>query len=86
MPGDPVELHVTIINQGEQSAVIDLFLDEGLEILTRSQISPRESLALDPQQSQEVTFRFEIPIDTLPGTYDYTLVVDSPNHYPQYTP
>ncbi|NMG10521.1 hypothetical protein [Brasilonema sp. UFV-L1] len=86
MPGDPVELHVTIINQGEQSAVIDLFLDEGLETLTRSHIFPRESLALDPQQSQQVTFRFEIPIDTLPGTYDYTLVVDSPNHYPQYTP
>ncbi|MGH8000800.1 MAG: hypothetical protein ACREPR_15565, partial [Brasilonema sp.] len=86
MPGDPVELHVTIINQGEQSAVIDLFLDEGLETLTRSQIFPRESLALDPQQSQEVTFRFDIPIDTLPGTYDYTLVVDSPNHYSQYTP
>lgn len=86
LPGDPIELHVTIMNQGQQSAIIDLFLDEGLQSLTRSNISPRESLALDPQQSQEVTFQFEIPIDALPGTYDYTLVVDSPNHYPQYTP
>ncbi|MBW4501584.1 MAG: hypothetical protein KME57_18985 [Scytonema hyalinum WJT4-NPBG1] len=86
MPGDPVAIHVTIVNQGGQSAVIDLFLDEGLQSLTRSNISPRQSVALDPQQSQEVTFEFEIPIDTLPGTYDYTLVVDSPNHYPQYTP
>ncbi|MBR8837317.1 MAG: hypothetical protein DSM106950_25735 [Stigonema ocellatum SAG 48.90 = DSM 106950] len=86
LPGDNIELHVTITNQGEQSAVIDLFIDEGLQSLTRSNIFPRESLALDPQQSQEVTFGFEIPIDALPGTYDYTLVVDSPNHYPQYTP
>jgi hypothetical protein len=86
VPGDIVQLHVTIINQGELSAVIDLFLDEGLQSLTRSNISHRESLALDPKQSHEVTFEYEIPIDALAGTYDYTLVVDSPIHYPQYTP
>jgi hypothetical protein len=86
MPGDTVELHVIITNQGEQSAVIDLLLDEGLQSLTRSNISHRESLALDPTQSHEVTFKYEIPIDALAGTYDYTLVVDSPIHYPQYTP
>ena len=28
----------------------------------------------------------EIPVDALPGTYDYTFVVDSPAHYPQDTP
>ncbi|MEC4817175.1 MAG: hypothetical protein SAK29_28485 [Scytonema sp. PMC 1069.18] len=86
MPGDIIELHITILNQGEQSAVIDLFLDEGLQSLTRSDVFHRASVALDPQQSQEITFQVEIPIDALPGTYDYTLVVDSPNHYPQYTP
>lgn len=86
VPGDVIELHVIITNQGEQSAVIDLFLDEGLQDLTRSNVSHRESLALDPKQSHEVTFKYEIPIDALAGTYDYTLVVDSPVHYPQYTP
>ena len=41
--------------------------------------SPKESLALAPGEiSNVVTFKLEIPADALPGTYDYTFVVDSP--------
>ncbi|WP_298909105.1 hypothetical protein [uncultured Nostoc sp.] len=89
MPGDTIQLYVVVINQGDQSAVIDLYFvfDEVFQNLTGWFSSPRESLALAPQQnSDEVTFEFQIAANALPGTYDYTLVVDSPLHYPQDTP
>ncbi|MEH1934079.1 MAG: hypothetical protein V7L14_10190 [Nostoc sp.] len=89
MPGDTIQLYVVVINQGDQSAVIDLYFvfDEVFQNLTGWSSSPRESLALAPQQnSDEVTFEFQIAANALPGTYDYTLVVDSPLHYPQDTP
>ncbi|MEH1856291.1 MAG: hypothetical protein V7L11_32545 [Nostoc sp.] len=89
MPGDTIELYIVIINQGDQSAVIDLYFvfDEVFQNLTGWSTSPRESLALAAgQNSDEVKFEFEIAANALPGTYDYTLVVDSPLHYPQDTP
>ncbi|MEH2280378.1 MAG: hypothetical protein V7K90_03380 [Nostoc sp.] len=89
MPGDTIELYVVVINQGDQSAVIDLYFvfDEVFQNLTGWSSSPRESLALAPgQNSDEVKFEFQITANALPGTYDYTLVVDSPLHYPQDTP
>ncbi|MEH2441443.1 COG1470 family protein [Nostoc sp.] len=89
MPGDTIELYIVVINQGDQSAVIDLYFvfDEVFQSLTGWSSSPRESLALAPQQnSDEVKFEFQIAANALPGTYDYTLVVDSPQHYPQDTP
>jgi hypothetical protein len=89
MPGDTIQLYVVVINQGDQSAVIDLYFvfDEVFQNLTGWSSSPRESLALAPQQnSDEVTFEFQIAANAFPGTYDYTLVVDSPLHYPQDTP
>ncbi len=89
MPGDTIKLRVVVSNQGNQSAVVDLYFafDDDFKNLMGWSDSPRESLAIDPQQnSDEITFDFPIPIDALPGTYDYTLVVDSPDHYPQDTP
>ncbi|MEH1778616.1 MAG: hypothetical protein V7L26_05620 [Nostoc sp.] len=89
MPGDTIELYIVVINQGDQSAVIDLYFvfDEVFQNLTGWSTSPRESLALAPgQNSDEVKFEFEIAANALPGTYDYTLIVDSPLHYPQDTP
>ncbi|WZF19055.1 hypothetical protein WKK05_06835 [Nostoc sp. UHCC 0302] len=89
MPGDTIELHAVVINQGDQSAVIDLYFvfDEVFQNLIGWSSSPRESLALAPgQTSDEVTFEFHIPVEAFPGTYDYTLVVDAPQHYPQDTP
>ncbi|MEH2346899.1 MAG: hypothetical protein V7K55_02645 [Nostoc sp.] len=89
MPGDTIELYIVVINQGDQSAVVDLYFvfDEVFQNLTGWSSSPRESLALAPQEnSDEVKFEFQIAANALPGTYDYTLVVDSPQHYPQDTP
>lgn len=87
MPGDTLELHVVVSNQDHnQSAVIDVSFDEASQTLQQWCNSSRARLALGPQQSSEVTFQFQIPIDALPGTYDYTLVVDAPEHFPEDTP
>jgi uncharacterized membrane protein len=89
MPGDTIVIYIVVSNQGDQSAVIDLYFvfDEVFQNLTGWSSSPRESLALAPgQNSDEVIFEFQIAPDAFPGTYDYTLVVDSPEHYPQNTP
>ncbi|QFS50263.1 hypothetical protein [Nostoc sphaeroides] len=89
MPGQIVEIHVVVINEGQQSAVIDLFFtfDETFQKISNWSSSPRASLAIAPgQSSDEVKFELQIPVNALPGTYDYTFVVDSPEHYPQDTP
>ena len=89
MPGDPIELYVVVINQGNQSAVVDLYFsfDDQFANIMGWSVSPQESLAIAPQQtSDEVKFQLHIPDNALPGTYDYTLVVDAPQHYPQDTP
>ncbi|OUL19258.1 hypothetical protein BV378_33640 [Nostoc sp. RF31YmG] len=89
MPGDTIALHAVVTNIGEQNAIIDLYLnfDEQFKNITGLSSVPRESCVIATQQSSdEITFTFEIPIDANPGTYDYTLVVDAPQHYPQDTP
>lgn len=86
MPGDTLELHVVVSNQSDQGVVVDLFFDEASQTLNKWCRSPRESLALGSQQSGEVTFEFDIPVDALPGTYDYSLIVDAPEHFPEDTP
>ena len=86
MPGDLLKLSVVIQNQGEQGAIIDVFLDDADQILSQWCRSVRQRLALDPQQSSEVVFEFALPVSALAGTYDYTLIVDAPEHYPEDTP
>ncbi len=86
MPGKPLEFYVVVSNQSYQGAVIDLFVDEVSQTLHEWCRASRKSLALGSQQSSEVTFEFDIPVDALPETYDYTLVVDAPEHFPEDTP
>lgn len=86
MPGDGLTLSVVLQNQGEYGAVIDVFLDDAEQIPRQWCRLARQRLALDPQQSGELVFDFELPSNALPGTYDYTLVVDAPEHYPEDTP
>lgn len=86
LPGEELSISVVVQNQGDQSAVIDVFLDEADAIPRQWCRSARQRLALDSQQSGEVVFDLELPSNALPGTYDYTLVVDAPEHYPEDTP
>ncbi len=82
-PGETVTLHVSLINQGSQGAVIDVYLDHMAQAWCPS---PKQRVALDPQQGCEVSLPFELPVDALPGRYPFTVVVDAPEHYPEETP
>jgi hypothetical protein len=86
MPGERLSLSVVVQNKGTQSAVIDVYLDDTDQIPSQWCPSPRQRLALDPQQSGELVFEFTVPIAELPGAYDYSVVIDAPAHYPEDTP
>jgi hypothetical protein len=84
--GETFTLSVTLRNQGNLGAIIDVYIDETSQPLRQWCAAPRVRLALDTQQSTEVTFQFQIPLQALPGSYSYVLVVDAPEHYPEATP
>jgi hypothetical protein len=84
--GGTFELSITVSNQGSESALINIYIDESSTAMRSWCASPYERLGLGPLHSREVVFRFEIPPDALPQTYDYCLVIDAPQHYPEDTP
>ncbi len=86
MPGDTLQLHAIITNQGYKDARIYVYLDEVFQNLNISNNPLQENLFLDYQKSYEVSFEFQISPNTLPGTYDCRLIVDAPEDYPQETP
>ena len=86
VPGSVFNLSVTISNKGNQSAVITVSIDALSPALQQWCESAQEQLALGSEQSDEVVFTVAIPIDALPGTYRYFVVVDAQEHYPEDTP
>ncbi len=86
MAGSNFELCVTVSNKGNQSALIDIYIDEMSQLIRQWCTSPHERLALSPKSTSEVVFQFQVPPQTLPGNYTYLLVVDAPQHYPEDTP
>ncbi|MEO8889964.1 MAG: hypothetical protein ABI417_00260, partial [Coleofasciculaceae cyanobacterium] len=84
--GETFELRVTISNQGNQGALIDIFIDETSGLLRQWCASPDERLALGSDHSGEVVFRFQVPPQAIPDTYSYLLIIDAPAHYPEDTP
>ncbi|MEO0456530.1 MAG: hypothetical protein AAF152_08095 [Cyanobacteria bacterium P01_A01_bin.114] len=84
--GETLEISVTVTNKGNQSAVIDVFLDELPGAIHAWCHTTQTRLALDPGQGEEVTFSFEVPPTAISGAYSYWLVVDAPNHYPDSPP
>jgi uncharacterized membrane protein len=85
-PGETVTLHVSLINQGDRGAVIDVFIEPIAPTPDRWCLSAKKRVALDPQQGCEISLPFDLPLDALPGSYPYTVVVDAPDHYPEDTP
>lgn len=86
--GESLELRVTVSNKGAQPALIDVYLtdlDDTHSVVAWCPVH-HERLALGPQQSSEVRFIIPVPIQALPGTYPYRIVVDAPDHYPADTP
>ena len=84
--GSTFELNVTVFNKGQQSALIDIFIEEVAQVVYEWCISPQEHLALDPGQNGEVSFQFRLPLQAVPDVYEYFLIVDAPQHYPEETP
>lgn len=84
--GSTFVLSVTVGNKGKQSAVIEVYIEEVSSGVRSWCTSGREYLALGSDQSEEVVFKFDVPVDTLPETYSYIVVVDAQEHYPEDTP
>ncbi len=84
--GSTFELSVTVCNKGTHSATIEVYIQEDSLGVNRWCKSGQKLLALGSNQSEEIVFEFDIPVDVLPGTYDYTVVVDAPEDYPAETP
>lgn len=86
MPGESLKLSVVVQNLGTQGAVIDVYLDDSDQIPSQWCAVARQRIALDPSQSSELVFEFVLPHGAEAGTYDYAIVVDAPEHYPEDTP
>lgn len=84
--GSTFVLSATVGNKGKQSAVIEVYIEEVSSGVRSWCTSGREYLALGSEQSEEVVFKFDVPVDTLTGTYSYIFVVDAHEHYPEDTP
>lgn len=86
--GSKLELRVTVSNKGLQAALIDVYLSDLDETAPISQwcSAHHERLALGSQQSSEVIFTIDVPVQAMPSTYPYRIVVDAPQHYPEDTP
>ncbi len=82
LPGEQLEVSVTVNNKGNQSAIIDIFLDDLPVSIHTWCLNTQTRLALEPGQGEEVIFRFDIPLTALSGAYAYNIVVDAPLHYP----
>ncbi|HLO88311.1 MAG TPA: hypothetical protein VK203_25360 [Nostocaceae cyanobacterium] len=80
------EIFVTVTNKGAESALIDVYIDELSHQLIQWCDAPRQRLALGPNSSGEVLFEFIVPATALPNIYNYVIVVDAPQHYPEHTP
>ncbi len=86
LAGESFELRVTVTNQGHIGAVINIYIDETSGVIRQWCDSAYESLALAHNCSSEVVFKFSIPANATPNTYNYLLVIDAPKHYPEHTP
>lgn len=84
--GESFDISLTLENQGNLGAVIDAYIDETAQAVCEWCANPYERLALEVGYSSEIRFKVAVPVQTLPGTYDYLIVVDAPNHYPEDTP
>jgi hypothetical protein len=84
--GQVFELGITVSNQGTQSAIIHVYINDMSPYLRPWCPESQGSLALAPGQSGEVVLSFNVPETALPGSFDYLVVVEAPDHYPELTP
>jgi hypothetical protein len=80
------KIAVTVINRGQQSAVITISVAQSPELVLRWFKTTEHRLALPAKEKGEVSFDLEIPPDIIPEDYDYLLTIDAPQDYPEDTP
>jgi hypothetical protein len=85
-PGESFQLGITVTNKGGKSAIIDVLLEDLPMELTSWWLTLRECLALGSSHSGEAVFQLNVPVTAQPGLYEYTLVIDAAQHYPEETP
>jgi hypothetical protein len=89
IPGTSPELYVSINNRGTKNAVIDVFIevtDENSLVLNQWIDPKRVRLTVNTGEEKIVTFQIQIPENAWPYDYCYDVVLDAPEHYPEYTP
>jgi hypothetical protein len=89
IPGSNPELYISIKNRGERCAVIDLMVEathKDSSVINQWVTPRRIRLALNGEESKTVSLQIQIPENAWPQDYHYDVVLDSPEHYPEYTP
>jgi hypothetical protein len=86
MAGGTCTLSVTLINEGGSTPLVNVMIDETSQPVRQWCLNPEQRLALGDRQSSEVIFTIQLPLNIAPGYYDYVLVIDAPDHYPENTP
>ena len=80
-PGASSQLRVVVANQARYGMVIEVELDLPASIREWCK-STRTSFNIDSGRSQEVVFNWAVPIEALPGDYNYDVVVDCRERLP----
>ncbi len=85
-PGESFRLGATVTNKGRHSAIVDVLLDELPHEMMSWCKTQQECLALGSGHSGEAVFEIQVPVTAQPNIYEYSLIVDAPQHYPEETP
>ena len=84
--GNTFALRVTITNQGVRSALINIYIDETSLPVWEWFEQPFQQVALAVGESSEIIFTLNVPLTAIPDDYEYLVIIDAPQHYPQETP
>ena len=79
-PGDTSQIKVVVTNKKQQGLLVEVYLELPTTLRQWCKFA-RQSFNLNPQQSQEILFQWQIPAQALSGAYNYALIVDSPRNF-----
>lgn len=79
-PGSSSQIQVIATNKKSAGILVKIYL-ELPNTLQQWCKHTRQSFNLNPHQSQEILFQWQIPPHALASTYNYALIVDSPRNF-----
>ena len=78
----PFELSITITNEGDKFALVDIFIDDRSGPMGEWCSLPDQQCSLESGESCEVVFKFDrIPPETIARAYEYLLAINARQHY-----